>query len=483
MVTSLLPGRVTSAADLRRPPRYSTPRNTSLATRGGAIGVLAAEIGKPLLPHQQWIADVATELNPPGSRLKFRRQLVIVSLPRQTGKTTLLRPVTLDRALTTPRLQCFMTAQMGKDASERWNDLVADLEESPLLYSFCKVTRGKGSERASFPNSAFISPFAPGKKALHGYSPELVIVDEGWSFNSAEGADLLRAIRPAQLTKRDRQLWIVSAAGDESSEWWNELQEAGRESVSDPNSAIAYFDWSADPEADPYVPETWEFHPGLDGLITIEDLAEEARPENNSHGDWLRGFLNRSTKSTETSVLDLDQWDALQDEDLHAPEPAEVSLAYDVAIDRSSASIWGAWIDQAGNLCLHVIETRPGVEWLIPRLRDLYAAGLATIGADDGGPSRVITQDLLRENLPIVTAGGRDSALAWDSFKAAAEAGRLRHDGSPALREAIVSAAERYRGEAVVLSRRHSLGPIDPLLAAITAAWLSNRSSTSVPIY
>src|SRR5699024_6833002 len=32
---------------------------------------------------------------------------------------------------------------------------------------------------------------------------------------------------------------------------------------------MAYFEWSADPEADPYDPATWEFHPGL-GVVPTE---------------------------------------------------------------------------------------------------------------------------------------------------------------------------------------------------------------------
>lgn len=475
--------RVLLPEDLRRPPRYATRRDPSRATRGGKVAVLAAEMGKPLLPHQQYIADVATELNPPGSRLRFRYQLVVISLPRQTGKTTLMRPIFLERTLSRPGTQAFMTAQLGKDAAARWEDLVSDVEASVLLSTFATVRRGKGDQRCTFPNRSFIAPFAPGKKALHGYTPPLVFVDEGWAFSSDEGADLMRAVRPAQITRPDRQLFIVSAAGDNDSTWWHELVEAGRAAVDDPTSTMAYFEWSAADDADPYDPSTWDFHPGLDGLLSLEDLANEAKPENNTHADFLRGFLNRSTRVREHTVVDLDTWDTLHNASQQPPaDPWQVVYFYDVAVDRTAASVWGAWLDETGRVQLHVAERRPGVTWLVDYVADL-ATRAPTIGADDGGPARVVTDELRRRGVDVTALSLRDYATAWTAFKADVEDQRIGHDASPALRAALETAAERRAGEQQVISRRDSLAPVDPLVAAMGAAELARRLSSTIPIY
>lgn len=475
--------RVVAPEDLPRPPRYATRRNPDLRTRGGKIGVIAATMGKALKAHQQYIADVATELNPRGSRLRYRYQLVVISLPRQTGKTTLLRPVFVERTLSCGGTQAFMTAQMGKDARARWEDLVGDLKESEVFGSFASIKEGQGSERLSFPNGSFISPFAPGKESLHGYSPPLVNVDEGWAFSAEQGADLMKAIRPAQITKTDRQLWIISAEGDSTSEWWNALVKAGRASVKDPRSKMAYFEWSMDEFADPYDPASWEFHPGLDGLITIEDLAEEAKPENNSHGDFLRGFMNVSTKTRDKTVIPLKAWDARKAKEQTPPDPDTVAYAFDVALDRTSASVWAAWMDADGRLQLHVDETREDAAWLTEYLSAKLSAGLPVLAADDGGPARLVTAALRRAGHTIETLSGRDYGTAWTSLKAHVNDGTLDHDGSPALRGAIELAAEKSIGDATAPSRKHSLGPIDPLIAATVAAWHAERLNPLIPIY
>lgn len=474
--------RAMAPEDLRRPPRCATRRNPDLRTRGGKIAVLARELGRPLMPHQQYIADVATEMNPPGARLKWRYQRVIISLPRQTGKTTLLRPIFLDRMLSRPGVEAYMTAQMGKDATKRWNALVGDFESSPLIKSFINVRRSQGSERCLFPNRSFVSPFAPGKESLHGDSPPLVSVDEGWAFSQIEGDDLMRAIRPAQQTVTDRQLFIISAAGDAKSEWWNELMEAGRASVDDPQSRTAFFDWSADPDLDPYDPATWEFHPGLDGLITIADLAEEAKPANNSHADFLRGFLNRSTKTGDRTVLDLDAWDTLAAEQA-TPDPERVAFAYDVAIDRTSASVWAAWRDDDGLLQLRLVETREGAGWVTEYVKGLADLPHGVIAADDGGPTRAVTDELRRAGLDIETLTGKDYSTAWIALKGAVTEDTLRHDGDPVLRTAIEVAVEKRTGDSVAPSRRDSLGPIDPLVSATVAAWYADRLTTTIQFF
>lgn len=466
--------RLLMPEDLGRPFRYATRRNPQLRTRGGKVATLAAALGRPLKPHQQYIADVGTELAPPGSRHTFRYQKIVINEPRQVGKTTLLRPLYLDRCLWRPNTSTFMTAQKGKDAGERWADLVQDLEHSPFG-QFATIKRGKGDQSCTFPNQSFISPFAPVRDGLHGESPDLVSIDEGWAFTLEGGRDVMRAVRPAMITRTARQLWILSAAGTADSEWWDEEVEAGRASVNDPSSTTAYFEHSADEDLDPYDPETWQFHPGLDGLITSADLAEEAKPENNTHADFLRGFLNRPTKVRDNTVVDLPAWDALAWETPPAL-PDQVAIAYDVAIDRTAASVWQAWRDPAGTMNLAVLRSEADADWLPDYVAQLHRDTGITPAADDGGPARAVTDALTtRGGIPVDVVTGTSASTAWSAMKGNIKNGTVRHDGSPTLRAGLEVAVERPVGDALALSRRYSLGPIDAPIAATTASWAADR--------
>src|SRR5690606_4083395 len=119
-------------------------------------------------------------------------------------------------------------------------------------------------------------------------------------------------------------------------------------------------------------------------------------------------------------------------------------------------------------------------DWITDAAADLIAQG-KTVAADDGGPNRVVIDALARRGLPVQTLTGRDAATAWVAFKAKAKAKALRHDASDALRTALEVAAEKRVGDSVMLSRRDSLGPIDPANAAMTAAWFADRHTTAIP--
>ena len=79
------------------------------------MGRFARAIGRPLMPWQQEVADTALEV---GDNGLFAYKLVIVTVPRQSGKTTLDGAVLEHRALTVPRARCWFTMQTGKDASD-----------------------------------------------------------------------------------------------------------------------------------------------------------------------------------------------------------------------------------------------------------------------------------------------------------------------------------------------------------------------------
>jgi hypothetical protein len=367
-----------------------------------------------------------------------------------------------------------MTAQRGKDASDRWRDLADDIEAS-VLASGASILRGNGRQIIELPNRSRIRPFAPTRDGLHGSSPHFVLIDEAWSFTEERGEQLMAAVDPAQVTHRDRQTWIISAAGDLTSVWWNELCNKGRAATEDKASTIAYFEWSMRAGADPYNPASWGFHPGLDGLISVDDLAAAA--QTNSLGNFLRSYMNTRT-STRDAIIPMDAWNA-------APKPARPSAAaivygYAAAIDRSHASIYGAWRDASDRLCLHVYKTAEGIDWLVPTLTELAGKGAALV-ADDGGFTRVITDQLQRASVPVQTLAGRDQGTAWAAFKQSALS--VHHDHSQALTEALSVAQEAPRGDHYIVSRRHSLGAIDALEAAYVGLWFVDRLRPPLVIY
>lgn len=460
--------------------KYATARTPGNRTMGGRVGVVSEALGAPFMPWQRQVADVACELHPtiPGA---WRYRLVIVTVPRQSGKTTLMRAVAVDRAVSKPDQQVFVTAQTGKDARARWRDWVTAIESPTCpLAGVAQVRKAAGSEALSFPNRSFVSPFAPTPKSLHGYTPPLVMVDEGWAFDQPSGSDLEAAISPAQITLVDRQLWIVSTMGDADSHWFHALVEAGRAATGDPSSDIAYFEWSADEDADPYAPETLDFHPAVGHTQTRDDLLAQSVRE--SPGNWARGYLNLRT-STSEAVIDLARWDDLAPETQHDP-PAlgECVIGYAVADDRSGSSVWAAHV-HAGRPCAHLVATRAGSSWVAPTVADLHARGVRKVTADDSGHTRTVTATLDTLGVKVATLPTSEYVTACASLLGHVTDGTVAHDGSPELRSAVEVAALRNMGGGRGFDDRTSAGPIDHLKAATAALFVAEHLPTAVPIF
>ncbi|MDY5127458.1 MULTISPECIES: hypothetical protein [unclassified Actinotignum] len=471
---------------LRGAPRFATPRNPALPTLGPVVGKVSELVrGKKLMPWQQQVANVACELSRenPG---EYRYDTVIITVPRQAGKSDLLGALHTYRMLAYKGHKAVMTAQTGKDAGKRWLGIVNDIDAS--AGGRVKVNRGKGYEMLEWtPTRSTLAPFAPTSDAIHGDALNMASIDEAWAFTQVQGSDLQTAIKPTFLTVPNSQLLIASTRGTANSHWLNNLIELGRASLNDPKSRIAFFEWSADPaaaEADPYSDATLAFHPAIGHTQTarkIRDLGGDM-----TLGEWRRSFLNLATETAETAI-DMAVWDALRwnyepDSPEKRDEPArdeDYVLAWDIALDGSSASIAAGWLDNDGNPAMKIIATAPGTAWLRPMLEKAARRGYRAIVSDDSGPNRTVAADLI-DILPNEAYRWNEYAAACQSFLDRIREGTLSHDGSKAVRENLSCAVIRQTTKAQVFDAAKSAGPIDALRALLLAQYATAQLGAPV---
>ena len=326
------------------PARYAPAPTPGAEHETWHVEAMGRLLGTPLMPWQSQVARVATERRADGQG--WRYTTIVLTVPRQSGKTTLMRAVMAERTLRYPRSQAWYSAQSGKDARERWADLVDVAEQRfPALVN---VKRGAGAECLEWKSGGGkVRTFAPTRKALHGYTPQLVMLDEAFSYDEDLGAALMGAIVPAQATLSERQLWIVSTAGDGDSAWLRQWVERGRESLADPSTEIAYFEWSAPDDLDLTDPTSFAaFHPAVGYTQTVETLA--AARETMSPGEYQRAFGNRWTSQKRT-IVPAEVVKAATNTAQRPPSSlAGVTLAFDVSPSRHYASIWACWTDAKG---------------------------------------------------------------------------------------------------------------------------------------
>lgn len=469
------------------PPRYATQRDPSRRTFGPAVGKVAAALGKPLMPWQQQVADVALEVLEDGT---WAYRTVLVTVQRQAGKTTLLGPVNLHRCAIRPRVKTWLTAQSRQDARDTWLDIAALVLASPLaqLYSD-RLSNGSEALTCRSTGSTF-RVFAPSEDALHGKANELVGVDEVWAFDAAQGAALEQAILPT-FTTTGGQLWLVSTAGHARSHWLRRHVDAGRAAVAaGRRDGIAYFEWSLDPSKVNVVtagvgPDVTPAaraaalealaadHPAAGRTLRLDALSGAL--DTMGPAEVLRAYGNVWTAAAEQAIP-AHLWDACAAGDSWSPpEPGRLALAFDVAPDRRDAAILAAWRDDdAGPLRLDVIDHHEGTSWLVGRMRELERRWRPqAVAFDPMGPAVDVADELQRGGMTLQPLTTREYVTACAAFMAnVTHVGRLEHRHAAALDAAVAAAATRPLGDGGwAWSRRNSADSIAALVAATCAGY------------
>ena len=433
---------------------------------GGAIAVVAEQLGQALMPWQRLVADVGGELDERTGLPAFRE--VVITIPRQSGKTSLVLAWEVQRALGWGRAQrVAYTAQTGWDARKKLiDDQAPVLLASLLAPTVRQVIRGAGNEGVVFENGSRIDVMASTDTAGHGRTVDLGVIDEAFSDTDPRRE---QALLPAMATRASGQLLVPSTAGTDSSVYLRRKVDVGRAAAAEGRrSGVAYFEWSAGEDDDPDDEAVWwSCMPALGYTITVETV-RHAR-QTMTDGEFRRAFLNQWTRSDER-VIPLVAWEAVQRSSGQAEPAGKLVYAVDVNPDRSAAAVCVA----GAGVC-EVVAYQPGTAWAVPRVVESVGRWGGSVVVDVSGPAGGLVSELERGGVKVHAVKSGDMAKACGGFYDAiadAKVEILRHDG---LDAAVAGAVKRPVGDAWVWARKTASADVCPLVA-VTAAWWVSQS-------
>jgi hypothetical protein len=485
------------------PPRFGTPRDLTRKTIGGRWAKIAKALGMPMMPWQRRVADVAGEIDPETGGLYYRE--VVITVPRQSGKTSLILPVAVDRGIVPwpqGRQRSLYAAQTRNDSRKKLvEEQYEILGDSPLSRFFRGEPRtAAGSEGITWRNGSRHGLMATKKTSGHGRTLDLAILDE---FFAQIDDRLEQAVRPAMITRGAAQLWVVSTAGDTTSFPLKAKVDRGRErALAGQHGRIAYFEWSVDDDADADDPATWwSCMPALGHTVT--EAAVLAEREGDMPDDqFRRAYLNQWRDGLSAQqAIPAEDWKACADgggqvlEDgtvsTGAAPDGKVTFAFHVSADSSAASIAVAGRTAAGNPTANVIDHRPGTSWVVPRLVELHQrwSPLATAFNPVSQTGALLNEAIAAKIEPLIAAQARDYAAACGALYNAATAqpsdgGVLlppvfRHRDQGVLNAALAGAGKRRLGDAWAWEERGTTVDISPLIAVTLASWAHDREATN----
>lgn len=429
------------------------------------ISKIAKYQGTPLMPWQQQVARVASELDEDGD---MAYGVVVVTVQRQAGKSVLLSSAALDRCVAKERASIWYTAQTRANARDALM-VMGDRVGRSKLAKLATLRRSNGSEGLYLVNGSFLRIFAPADDALHGTSNDMVCVDEGWAFDGYAGEALLQAIMPTFVTTAG-QLWIVSTAGDGRSTWLKSFVDRGRLAVeAGLTSGIAYFEWGVPEGQDAQDLDVVLSHHPANGHTLKKRVLAEAQALM-TPGEFARAYGNQWTQASDR-LIPAALWE-FQRLRKWTPE-GRCALAVDVDMDGEASSISVVHKGSDGRLLGRLIERRQGVSWLLeaaPALAKQMKAVAVVADAKCVAPDVIAALGRV-DGLPLRVTSAGEYIAACSLFMRGLKDGRMWILPDQDMDVAAAAAGKRSVGDGWVFSRRGSTASIAPLVSLSLAAW------------
>lgn len=438
------------------------------------------------MPHQQYIADVALELDEDGQLFYTEVDLL---LGRQEGKTELkfvvmvLRLTAMVHRLGPQRVTFTMQnrkkarARLERDYATRLRGGAGFVEidprsrERPSRLTEWRLGMNSGVEAIQFGRDSWMQIDTPSREDGHGDTLDAGFIDEAFAHVDST---VELGMEPAMLTSESAQLWVLSAAGDAQSKYlWRKVLRGRKLIESGVEARVAYFEWSGEYGVDdPSNPALWaSCCPALGYTVPvgkIEALWTKAVEGGQvAIDDFCRSYLCMwpevpvLDEVTKGSVLGSDQWLRLADP--AAERGGQVVFGVDVDVDRL-AHIAVAWRRPDGLIQVMLADSGVSPLRTPARLRDLEGKWNGPVML--GGPAASLEAEV--KNASVVSSG--EFAAAFGGFEDLVSEGEIRHGNQPELNEAVAKGHTRAYGTAGDRTLQMRDNPeVGPLVAVIRA--------------
>jgi hypothetical protein len=412
-----------------------------------------AELG---LYFDPWQVDAASCILGKTSLGLYAADTVLLSIPRQVGKTYLVGLLVFADCIVNPGTLTVWTAHRFKVARETFDELkgIATLPQMAAHIDPEAITTAAGNECIPFRNGSRILFAARERGSIRGFRKvRRLICDEAQILTEAAMSDLA----PTQNQAENPQLIMMGTPPKPSdpSETFTSLRD---DALKDEAEGTLYIEFSAEPGTSPDDRAAWRVaNPSL-GSRTPERALVRLRKLLANDDDFLREALGIwDDKMSGRSAIDFDAWATLADPDALIAPGVVFSVA--TAPDRAWSAINAAWNRRDGLRQMALIEYRPGASWVEARVRELQSKHGGKVFSDTAARGLVA-----RAEEPSEAWQAQAHNLLADSV----DAGTFRHGDEAAMSTSVRSARWRRSGNTQVLDRKNELD-ISPLTGAALA--------------
>jgi phage terminase large subunit-like protein len=455
-------------------------------TLGPEVAELAELAGFVPDAEQRLALDLIFALGPGGQPLTLECALCV---GRQNLKTGVLKMAVLGKLFVLEQRLVTWSAHEFATSAEAFRDLRELIEGCHYLdRRILKFKEGHGDESIELTTGQRVIFKTRTRSGGRGLTGDTVIMDEAMFLQPSHMGSLF----PTLSARPEPQVLYGGSAGLAESAVWRALRDRGR-AGGDPT--LCWLEWCDDLPGACATPQCQHLiglpdcqlddevrwaraNPTLGKRITVTFVRGERRAL--PPAEFGRERLGWWDDPAEESASLLADW--LECADPESTAPGRPVLAVDASPGSRSAAIVAIARRPDGLPHVEVVESRPGVEWVAGRCRELRKHDPQEWVLDPSGPAGGLVADLTGAGIEPHLMTAREMGQACEFLASTLTDRGLRHLDDPVLRQAVAGAGRRDVGDGMwALSRKRSDVDICSLVAAAEGLWrLANRPAYDV---
>lgn len=451
-------------------PRLETGRPAAVRGSYGqqAREWLAGVFGLELRAWQAYALERALEHDDDGALIW---STIIVTVGRQSGKSVLSRALCMWRM---HHADLFGETQTILHVANRRSTALEVMRPAGLwaVEAYGKKSTRWGNENAGIeiPTGDRWLVHAANDSAGVGYSVSMVFVDEAWKVKREVVDD---ALAPTMAERNMPQLYLVSTAGDSTSDLMTAYRQRALDRLEDTDpGTVLLLEWSAPAEADPDQVDTWKW--ASPEWTDKRETFLRQQWSNIEESAWRREYLNqwvvRSNHWLKDSV-----WDGTLDASVGLPDQGQWTVAVESDFDGMGHAVAIAALTETGHYVVRVTTHRT--------IRQVDER-LAEIRAQHPQLYIMVTPtyaERLRERFDSLV-GQREAVTATKVLLDLFDQKLIKHDGSQILQEHFGSSTISKRSGGWVMTAPMGRGGVYAARAVMFAVAEAAKTPKPVPM-
>ncbi len=409
---------------------------------------------------------------------------ITLSIPRQVAKTYMVGRIVFALCTLFPNLTVLWTAHRTRTTSKTFGSLRGFAGRKSVKPFVSSIRATNGEQEIHFHNGSVIMFGAREGGFGRGFEEvDVEVFDEAQILTEKALEDMVAATNQSRHVHGALLFFMGTPPRPiDPSEAFSQRRT---EALAGESEDQVYIECSADPDASPDDREQWAIaNPSFPHRTPLRSMLR-LRKNLPSDESWLREALGIWDAAGTPEVIDSESWGFAAD--LMSMPVQRLTLAIDVAPDRSVASVCLAGQRADGLWHVELDNTRKGTDWIGPWIADAAKKNkLHAVVADEmsglleerRGRYYIAGSDV---EVTRAAAEGRDMAVACAKFYDGVVDGTVKHTDQPQLNVALSVARKRPLYGGWAWNRKSSTSDITPVVAVTLALWGAQKDNVKRP--